>query len=274
MSEMTFVSPAEMERAWQARDESYDGVFFTAVKTTGIYCKPSCPSRPKREHIEFFPQISKAVGAGYRPCKRCQPELANGRPPEWVSQLLARAAATPDRRLKAADLREMNVSPERARRWFQQHYGMTFSDWCRGLRLSSAFTQLRKGEPLEDVILGHGFHSHSGFGDAFERTFGKTPRTAVNGDCIRATMIETPLGPMVAAANDDAICLLEFADRRGLERSYKDMRRLYGVAVVPGENSVLRKLREELGRYFRGELRRFTVPVLSLIHISEPTRPY
>src|SRR5438067_10152034 len=138
-----------MERAWNKRDQSYDGIFFVAVKTTGIFCRPSCPSQPKREHIEFLPTIADAISAGYRPCKRCQPELANGQPPQWIAKIMERVSASPDMRMRAADLREMNATPERVRRWFRQNYGMTFSDWSRGLRLSDAFTQLRNGAPKE-----------------------------------------------------------------------------------------------------------------------------
>jgi AraC family transcriptional regulator of adaptative response/methylated-DNA-[protein]-cysteine methyltransferase len=253
--------PTEMERAWQARDESYDGIFFTGVKTTGIFCRPSCPSRPKRENIEFFPTVREAISAGYRPCKRCEPELASGKPPEWIAALMKRATASPESHLKAADLRAMNLTPERVRRWFQQHYGMTFADWSRGLRLSSAFTQLRNGAPLEDVMLGNGYESHSGFGDAFARTFGRSPRAADAGDCIHAIMIETPLGPMIAAADERGVCLLEFADRRGLEQSYSEMRKRFELPVVPGENRVLIQLRTELEKYFRGKLRKFSVEV-------------
>ena len=248
-----------MERARERRDRSYDGLFFIAVKTTGIFCRPSCPARPKRENVEFFPKISDAIAAGYRPCKRCQPELVNGKPPEWIAKVMERVSASPDVRLKAADLRAMNVAPERARRWFQQNYGMTFSDWSRGLRLSSAFTQLRNGAPKEDVMLGNGFNSYSGFDAALSRTFGKAGRPTA--DCIRMTMIETPIGPMVAAANDKGVCLLEFADRRGLEASYNDMRKRFATAVLPGENEILKKLRAELGKYFAGELRNFSTPV-------------
>ena len=250
----------EMERAWTGRDQSYDGVFFIAVKTTGIFCKPSCPSRPKREHLEFFEKIGDAISAGYRPCKRCQPELANGKPPDWVAKIMERVSASPDVRLKAADLRAMEVSPERARRWFQQNYGMTFSDWSRGLRLSSAFTQLRNGAPKEDVMLGTGFNSYSGFDAAFSRTFGKSGRPANEDACVRMTMIETPIGPMVAAATDQAVCLLEFADRRGLEASYNDMRKRFSAAVLPGDNEILKQLRDQLAKYFAGTLRKFTVP--------------
>src|SRR5437588_11292398 len=103
-----------MERAWTGRDQSYDGVFFIAVKTTGIFCKPSCPSRPKREHLEFFEKIGDAISAGYRPCKRCQPELANGKPPDWVAKIIERVSASPDLRLKETVLRVMGGSTGQA----------------------------------------------------------------------------------------------------------------------------------------------------------------
>lgn len=250
-----------MRCAWQRRDASFDGVFCFGVRTTGIFCRPSCPSRPKPENIEFFRSAGEAVRAGYRPCKRCRPELASGRPPEWAAKLMARAAAAPEERISARDLRALGVAPERARRWFQQHHGMTFAAWCRGLRLSRAFTQIRSGEPMDDVILSHGFDSHSGFRSAFARTFGKTPGKVRGGDCLRVALLETPLGPMLAGASDTALCQLEFADRRGLEASYEEMRRRFALPVVPGDNAVLERLRAELGEYFGGTRREFTVPL-------------
>lgn len=250
-----------MTAAWERRDAAFDGLFCLGVRTTGICCKPSCPSQPRRENIEFFPSVAAAVRAGYRPCKRCAPELAGGRPPEWVANLMERVADFPDARLSSADLRAMGVAPEQARRWFQKHHGMTFAAWCRGMRLSRAFTQIRKGEPLDDVILGHGFESHSGFRSAFAKAFGVAPGKGAEKECLRAAMLETPLGPMLAAVSDSAVCQLEFADRRGLERSYQEMRRRFGLPVVPGDNAVLEQLRAEVAEYFAGTIREFRVPV-------------
>jgi AraC family transcriptional regulator of adaptative response/methylated-DNA-[protein]-cysteine methyltransferase len=258
----TTLTKSEMASAWRRRDASYDGVFCFGVKTTGIYCRPSCPSRPKRENIEFFHSGSEALRAGYRPCKRCQPELANGQPPEWISHLMARATESPDTRISARDLRSLRIQPERARRWFQKHRGMTFTAWCRGQQLSRAFTQIRSGQPMDDVVFGHGFESHSGFREAFIRTFGKTPGKAHEGDYLRVTLFDTPLGPMLAAASNEGVCQLEFADRRELQRSYAEMRRRFALPVVPGENAVLQKLRRELQEYFSGARREFTVPLV------------
>ena len=260
---MTALSEREMAEAWQRRDTGYDGLFVFGVKTTGIFCRPSCPSQPKRESLEFFADCGTAVRAGYRPCKRCQPELAHGQPPDWAARLMATAAENPDRRIASTDLRAMGIAPEKARRWFQKNHGMTFAAWCRGLRLSRAFTQIRTGEPMDDVILGHGFESHSGFREAFTKTFGQPPGRATDIDCLHVALLETPLGPMLAAANDTGVCQLEFADRRGLEKSYAEMRRRFRQPVVPGNNPVLEQLRVELGAYFAGKLRDFTVPLRS-----------
>ncbi len=249
-----------MATAWRARDASYDGLFFLGVKTTGVFCRPSCPSQPKREHLEFFASAGDALRAGYRPCKRCAPELANGQPPSWVAALMARAADVPGEKISATDLLALGIAPEKVRRWFQKNHGMTFTAWCRGLRLARAFTQMRDGAPMDDVILGHGFDSHSGFREAFSRTFGKPPGRMRRGDCIHVALLDTPLGPMLAAARHELLCQLEFADRRALEKSYSSLRQRFALAVVPGDNAILRQLRTELREYFEKKRREFTVP--------------
>src|SRR5215472_9901558 len=176
-------SRAEMERACVTKDGSYDGVFYVAVKTTGIFCRPSCPSRPNLENVEFFASVKECLFAGYRPCKRCHPLEANGTAPGWVKQLIGRVETAPGARLKASDLRDLGVTPERARRWFQQHYGMSFSAWCRGNRLAGAFMRIRKGSSLDEVTFDSGFESLSGFRDAFALAFGQAPgRSRQNGE--------------------------------------------------------------------------------------------
>ena len=254
----------EMMRAFREQNSDYDGVFYVAVKTTGIFCRPSCPSRPNPENVEFFGSVRDCWFAGYRPCQRCRPLEANGTPPPWAAKLMERVASSPDARLKAADLRAMGVTPERARRWFKEHYGMSFAAWCRGHRLAGAFTQIRQGANLDDVIFDSGFESHSGFREAFHRTFGNAPgRARHDGGRIITAMLESPLGPLLAGASDDGICLLEYTDRRMLEKNLATLRQRFACAVVPGEHQWLTQLRRELAEYFAGERREFTVPLAS-----------
>src|SRR5258706_1331724 len=98
----TTLTRDEMAAAWKRRDPGFDGLFVLAVKTTGIFCRPSCPSQPLAKNIEFFAHAGDAVRAGYRPCKRCQPEFANGKPPEWIASLMARVTQAHEERISAA----------------------------------------------------------------------------------------------------------------------------------------------------------------------------
>ena len=252
-----------MLRAFDAKDTSYDGVFYAAVKTTGIFCRPSCPSQPLAANVEFFGTVGECLGAGYRPCQRCRPEEAIGTPPGWVADLMARVRQAPDDPLQGADLRAMGISPERARRWFQEHQGMSFAAWCRGHRLAGAFARLRQGASLDGATFDSGFESHSGFRDAFARVFGTPPgRSRTRGERVVATMLESPLGPLLAATTDEGICCLEYADRRRLEQQFEALRRRFGCAVVPGEHPRLEPLSRQLAQYFEGRRREFTMPLL------------
>jgi len=256
-------SQREMERAIRKRDASYDGVFFVAVRTTRIFCRPSCPSRPAlpRNH-EFYASVREAIFAGYRPCKRCLPLNVNGHPPGWVARLLRAVERDPSARLTDADVRALSVDPARARRYFLKHHGMTFLAYCRGRRMSTAIEQIRNGESLDEVALGNGYESHSGFRDAFTRTFGKPPGRHRAEGCVVVTWLESPLGPLVAGAADDGVCLLEFSDRRMLETQFITLRRRFTCAIVPGKNAHLDQLASELERYFAGKLTEFRVPVV------------
>lgn len=256
-------SRREMERAFLASDPSYDGIFIAAVRTTGIFCRPSCRARkPLPANVEYFPTLREALFAGYRPCRRCAPERPKGETPQWAARLLDAIDADPNRRLRDADLQQFGVDPARARRYFVEHYGMTFQAYCRGRRLQGALRQLRSGDALDDVALGTGWDSHSGFRDAFAKTFGDAPGRARAADCVVTTAIDTPLGPAIAGATDEGLCLLEFTDRRMLEAQLTRLRALLKQPLVPGRHPHLTLAAAELKRYFDGTLSTFTVPLV------------
>ncbi len=253
----------EMERAYLANDASYDGIFFLAVRTTGVFCRPSCPARkPLSENVSYFASVKEALFAGYRPCKRCRPLDALGAPPEWASRFLAKVEEDPAVRWTDAALRAEGIAPARARRFFLKQYGMTFQAYCRGRRLGKAFDAIRDGEELDEVILSHGYESHSGFRTAFGKAFGCPPGQNHDGGCVRLAWVETPLGPLVAGATEEGICLLEFTGRRMLEAQFATLKRLMKCPLLPGRNAHTDKLEEELRAYFAGELKAFTVPLV------------
>jgi AraC family transcriptional regulator of adaptative response/methylated-DNA-[protein]-cysteine methyltransferase len=260
----TLPSQREMLQAFEARDTSYDGIFFAAVRTTGVFCRPSCPARkPRRDNVEYFADAHGAIFAGYRPCKRCKPLETSGSPPDWAVALVTEIEHDPGRRIRDADLRDRGLEPARVRRAFQRHYGMTFQAYARGRRLGEAFHRIKAGEPLDDVIPDHGFESYSGFRDAFGRTFGLPPGASRDADCIVAAWIESPLGPLLAGATAQGVCLLEFTDRRMMEAQIDTVSRRIAAPVIPGTNRWIEALRLELGEYFGGQRRVFDVPLVA-----------
>jgi AraC family transcriptional regulator of adaptative response/methylated-DNA-[protein]-cysteine methyltransferase len=252
-----------MERAYRSSDAAYDGIFYLGVRTTGIFCRPSCSARkPYPQNVEYYASAREALFAGFRPCKRCRPLTAIGAPPEWVEKLLAIVEKDPSARYADGFLRSIGMEPARVRRYFQKTYGMTFQAYCRGRRLGKAFAQIRTGKDLDDVALGYGYDSHSGFREAFVRTFGRAPGRSRTADCIVTAWIESPLGPLIAGATSEGVCLLEFTDRRMLDAQFASLRTKFHCAIVPGENAHIKQLRQELGEYFKGERKRFTVKLI------------
>lgn len=255
-------SEQRMYRALCERDTSFDGVFYAAIRTTGVFCRPTCSARkPRSENVEYYGSTREALQAGYRPCKRCQPLEPDGVTPEWLQPLLDALGEDPTRRWRDADLAEMQLNPDRVRRWFQSNYGLTFHAYQRSRRLGLALGQIKNGGDLSQAAYEHGYESLSGFREAFAKLFDAPPGRARGSDCIHISRILTPLGPMLAGASELAIHLLEFADRRMLETQLERLKQRLGAELVLGGNALLERLEDELNRYFAGELRQFTVPL-------------
>lgn len=255
-------APAAMYRALVARDVSFDGVFLAAIRTTRIFCRPSCPARkPARENVEYFATAQEATLAGYRACLRCRPLTPPGGAPEWLAALLADVESAPDARWTDADLAARGLDPVRVRRWFLRHHAMTFHAFHRSRRVGRAIGRLRSGADVLGAGLDADFESASGFHEAFRKLTGRTPAAGRAVTPLRMTRFATPLGAMVAAATPKGLCLLEFADRRGLEMELVDLARRVNCAVIPEGDDVLRRTESEIAAYFDGTLRRFSIPL-------------
>ncbi len=255
-------TPRTMYRALARRDAAYEGVFFTGVKTTGIFCRPTCRAKkPKRENVEFFPTINEALHGGYRPCRLCRPMDTTKSVPPLVERLRRAVEESAEGRVSDKDLIAMDIEPSTARRQFQAYHGMTFHAYQRARRMGLALRDVQAGQAVIDVQLARGYESTSGFREAFTRVFGTPPRDAKAGHCLLAQRLETPLGTMLALADGQGLRLLEFADRRGLERELVGLRRRLKCAIVPGNNAVLADTQRQLTRYFAGESLVFDLPL-------------
>lgn len=259
-----------MYNALLNRDTNFEGVFYVAVKTTGVFCRPTCPARkPKAENVEFFATTNDALLAGYRACSRCKPLAKDKAAPELVIKLCRIIEESATGKIDYNDLKEMGIDPSTARRQFKRYYGMTFNAYCRARRLGQAFKQIREGESIVGSQIDTGFQSASGFWNAFKQLFGKAPSQAEKTNCLLAKWIDTPLGAMIAVAGEEGLYLLEFVDRRGLENEILKVRNKTKSIIVPGQNRHLNKIEKELKSYFEGISMSFTVPVLTLGSVFE-----
>lgn len=255
----------EYYQAMLDRNTEYDGVFFVGVQTTGVFCRPVCPARkPLLKNCEFFETAQQALLAGFRPCKRCKPMSHPNHVPPLVRTLVEAVEADPERRWRDADLRALSADPSTARRQFKKRFGMTFVAYARARRMGLAMQQIRGGGSVIDAQLSTGYESGSGFRDAFSRIMGAAPAHFKDGRVLKASWIDTALGPMIAVADDDALYLLEFVDRRGLEREIERLRRKTKAAIIPGCTVPIEAVEAELRRYFDGGLPEFTTPVACL----------
>src|SRR3954464_606126 len=229
---VTNLARLDADTAWAAfmrRDRSWDGRIIGAVKTTGIYAKPSCPAkRPKRENVEFFATGGEALAAGFRPCLRCKPDEV-GRDREAVAKavkIIEQAEEAPSLDQLAS---AVGYAPHHFQRIFKRDLGVSPAEYARGLRTQRAQSALRANGRVTDAIYDAGYAGPSGFySDAKER-LGMTPsawRDGGRGETIRWTTFDSPLGTMMIAATPKGICRLTF------DESEASLRRRFPNATI------------------------------------------
>ena len=253
-----------MYRALVEKDVTFEGTFFAAVKTTGIFCRPTCTARkPKPENVEYFRTTKEAILHGYRPCKVCDPLLQSGHTPDYISAILKEISNNPSEKLKDWDLRTKGVEPSKIRRWFVKNHGITFHAYQRMYRINTAFKKIQNGDSVTSTAFDAGYESLSGFNDSFKSVFGVSPSNSKHKIVIDLTRFETPLGTMFAGATEQGICLLEFTDRRMLETEFKQLTTLLNATIVQGENQYFPLLHQQLNEYFEGQRKEFTIPLVT-----------
>jgi AraC family transcriptional regulator of adaptative response/methylated-DNA-[protein]-cysteine methyltransferase len=209
-------------KQWQQvleRDASADGQFFYAVKSTRIYCKPSCPSRrPTRKNVTFFPTTAAAESAGYRACRRCEPERTTARPDPQAGAI---AAVTEylkehaDKRTRLADVaKATGVGRLTILRGFKRVLGVSPGQFAKEARLAKFKDKVREPKTrITDAIYEAGYGSSSRLYEKSSASLGMTPRVMREGGAgllIRYAIAPTPLGRMVVATTDIGICSIAF----------------------------------------------------------------
>lgn len=206
------LAPQEMAAAFAARDRAFDGRFVVAVTTTRIYCRPSCPARrPRPENTLYYRANVEAEAAGYRPCKRCQPDMA-ARDAQAVA--LAVSILRAGEMVKLDDLAtRVGYSPTHFQRVFSRATGLSPAGYTRAVREERAREALSASGEVTGAIYEAGFESPSRFYQAMEGKLGMTPSAWARGGAgvtIRWAVVATTLGPMLVAATGKGVCRLSF----------------------------------------------------------------
>ncbi|WP_201833454.1 bifunctional transcriptional activator/DNA repair enzyme AdaA [Microvirga zambiensis] len=245
-----------------ARDPSYDGFAYVGVKTTGIFCRLTCPARkPKRTNVVFFSCRDAAQDAGFRACLRCKP-LDLKRPTSGALETLRdRIKTEPDRRWSTDDVKALGYDPSTVRRAFQREYGVTFAQYARSQRLGLAVNRLQQGGTVMDAQLDAGYESGSGFRDAVSRLIGDAPIRTTAHQILTAQWLDTPIGAMLAVADDAGLHLLEFAERKALPTEIARLRKRVGP-ICFGQHPMLDTLARQVDDYFAGRSTSFGLPIV------------
>ncbi|MCI4668972.1 MAG: methylated-DNA--[protein]-cysteine S-methyltransferase [Bacteroidia bacterium] len=242
------------------RNSEYVGIFFAGVKTTSIFCLPTCRARkPKKENVDFFTSFKEALDHGFRPCKICKPtENAEEAPPQ-VEKAIALVKQNPKEKISDQVLRQEGISPETIRRWFKKHYGLTFHAYQRMYRINEAYRELKEGKNTTHTAFDNGYESLSGFGYTYKKIIGKAPSQSAEKSIILISRTTTPLGPMFICATEKGICLTEFTDRKMLETEFRDLQHRLHAEILVGENDHIRQAKQELQEYFEGKRQEFSL---------------
>jgi AraC family transcriptional regulator of adaptative response/methylated-DNA-[protein]-cysteine methyltransferase len=222
LHEQMTMLPDSQDEFWNAvlsKDRRFDGQFVFAVRSTGIYCRPSCPSRrPKRENVSFFALPAAAESAGFRACLRCHPSDARTTDPqvEMVQQVCRLIEDGDGEAVTLESLsKQVSVSSFHLQRTFKSIMGMSPSEFAETRRVNKFKQSVQAGEKITDAIYDAGFGSSSRLYELASSQLGMTPATygkGGRGAVVRYAIGDSPLGRLLVAATEKGVCSVKLGD--------------------------------------------------------------
>jgi AraC family transcriptional regulator of adaptative response/methylated-DNA-[protein]-cysteine methyltransferase len=255
----------EDDRRWAAvmtHDRRADGLFVYAVRSTGVYCRPSCPSRrPRREMVQFFDSPPEAEREGFRACRRCVP----GREDPWIEKIRRACVylANVDGHPSLATLaRRVGGSPYHLHRNFKRLVGVTPREYTEAVRLRKVKAGLRRGTPVTGAIFEAGYGSTSRFYERAVHKLGMSPSTYRRGGAgmsIGYTIVDSPLGRLLVGATPRGVCAVAMGDSDvQLERA---LAQEYPGATIAADRTALTRWTREIVAHLKGRQPRLDLPL-------------
>ena len=239
------------------RDEFLDGVFVFAVRSTRIYCNPSCPSRrPSKNMIEFYDSPNDAEQHGFRPCKRCRPrEHQTPRRSDLAKNVCDYVDANLGKSLTLRTIgAQFEISPFHLHRIFKRVTGMTLHDYIQARRLAVLKRELQRGEPVTRAAYHAGFSSRSRLYNRIQDKLGMQPgtyRRGGKGVAISYTIIDSPFGRLLIAATREGICSVSLGESDAFVETA--LVNEYPAASIQRDDDALKDLASQFSEYFRNQ---------------------
>lgn len=261
------MKPMNDDQRWQAvlaRDRSADGAFVTAVSSTGIYCRPSCPARhPQRENVRFFDDALAAERAGYRACRRCDPNIPTDSQTTLVQDICRYLDTHTDEAITLEKLSEQfHSSPAHLGRIFKRAVGVTPRAYLESRRVSRLKVELRSSESVTDAQYEAGYGSSRALYEG--APLGMTPGTYRKGGVgitVHYTVVEykRPFGHVLVAATDRGVCAVCMSD--SLEALESELRDEYPAATLQRDDNQLKAIVQAVLRYLSGQEPGLSLPL-------------
>lgn len=249
-----------------ARDASLDGMIFYGVRSTGVYCKPSCPSRrPRREQVVFFDTYGEAESAGFRPCRRCRPRVADERDTQLdiVEQACRLIEASEAGSPSLAELgAELGVSQYHLQRTFKKFVGLTPRQYALAHKVRQFKARIKEGGTVVSAMYDAGYGSNSRLYEKADAELGMTPASYARGGGgahITYTITECELGRILVAATERGLCAVRLGDSE--EELEGTLREEFPEAEISKDTDALGFYVEAILRHLAGERTRLELPL-------------
>lgn len=251
-------------QAVQAKDARFDGAFVFGVRTTGIFCRPSCTARkPKRENVEFFAGIDGAEQSGFRACLRCRPEVENPVDPRVGAVLRACELLADDDEFSLADLgAEVDLSPAHFQRTFKEFVGVSPKKYREIKRMEKFKSEIKGGREITDAMYEAGFGSSSRLYEKATEKLGMTPavyKKGGKGMDIKYVTADTELGKILVARTRRGICSVTFGD--SAKALVEDLDYEFPNAVISKGGEELSSAVDAIIKYLSGKSKRLVLPL-------------
>jgi AraC family transcriptional regulator of adaptative response/methylated-DNA-[protein]-cysteine methyltransferase len=250
--EMTILDEQVWWEAVLKKDAGMDGAFYYAVTTTGVYCRPSCPSRPpRRSNVLFFRNADAAEQAGYRACRRCQPRADLLAPIKRVGRYIEEHAG--EHPTLAGLAARAGLSPSHLQRKFKAAFGMSPYEYAEACRTRSLKTELRQGSSVTNAIYEAGYGSSSRVYERTDARLGMTPaayRQGGKGTRIDYAISASALGRVLLAATGRGVCTIRFGDDD--TQLEADLRAEFPAAEVRRNQAAVKRWLDALLHHLRG----------------------